>query len=392
MIGNASTVKELTQWLKTWHQKNTDVKKKTACLKRPAHKGWSKIGVVYGPTGVGKTLAVRLVGQALGYTLVECTPDDLKDKKQFDVFISNQRTHTVQDTGPTSAIRGQRPNTPIHRHRVIVVDEGDLPKGSRGGAGLPPAWMTVVKEMNMPWIFIVQDKYTLAAPSLTERQEFPFYTPFTHEVAMYIQKALQPSGWTVDRKALEKLIDHLNGDIRQVWIQLELFFRTETTFYTSDAERVNERIPEVPAPRMGLWDQGKKMFAGNNAKMTVEQKLQLCLEADTSLLANWMHQNYLKMLTTGDTREAMERTADCFSMADALAEAPGINPLWTTAPYYATLTCLLPGWHCQGDTRMKQFEMIGKNRMESKRPTVLKDKEATLHSLGYGASRFKKKT
>ena len=106
LIGNETAIRTIKNWLESWPR---GVKRGRRAL------------LLYGPTGVGKTVAVYVIALELGFEITEINASDKRSKKILD----NLLRRTVF-SGTLFGGRG----------RIVLIDElaGLSGKADRGGA------------------------------------------------------------------------------------------------------------------------------------------------------------------------------------------------------------------------------------------------------------------
>lgn len=117
---------------------------------------------------------------------------------------------------------------------LVIMDEVDgMSSGDRGGIA---AIISFIKKSKVPVICICNDRDSQKIRSLAGHcYDIKFYKPDRSLIVKRLGKIIQLEGGTSNDKGLERIIELLQGDIRQTLSYVEVFFRTVSKTITYDS-------------------------------------------------------------------------------------------------------------------------------------------------------------
>lgn len=171
-IGNSSGVREIKKFIGSW--------RKGQCL------------LIHGPSGTGKTTAVRLIAKENDFELVEIHPGE---KMAFEA--ANQRS--------------------IFSKKKIIFIEDVEATSMRGFSDL-------IKKSSFPVVCTTEDAYRISSSVRRSMKLVKFEKVSDQELVALGKNIAELEKFNTDTKQLEQLARQSNGDLRSFLIDLETLF------------------------------------------------------------------------------------------------------------------------------------------------------------------------
>ncbi len=273
-IINSRPAVEIRNWLKSW--------KKGRAL------------FVYGPTGSGKTLSVKLLAKELGYEILESTasersvPEILKASEQRSLFF---------------------------KKKLILVDEIELSPGK--------AVIELIKKSNFPVIFISINPYKSSITALRKRCSLVRFDKIRPDIiARFLKDVCKKEKIDCEDRSLFQIAKMSNGDIRAALLDLE-------TLRHVDMEHIRTGYRESED---NVFDTLKAIFSSkklDSAKMAVKNS-----DKKAEELVIWLEEN------AGEYRsiEDIARAYNYLSKADVFAARILKRQAWSLQKYFIDLS------------------------------------------------------
>ncbi len=176
IIGNGTAISQIKSWLGAWKDKD------------------SKALYVYGPTGVGKTLAVELIAQELNYELLRCGADEQRSLAYLRTFISASGQQSL-----------------FFRKKLILIDDFDIIESKKGIAEL-------IKESRCP-IVLISGEYNLKPDLKRYCTVTKFTKPRYDQVQKFLEKIALSEKISISKPLLTRMARA--NDVRAALIDLE---------------------------------------------------------------------------------------------------------------------------------------------------------------------------
>jgi len=175
ILGNGKQINEIRNWLGNWRK--------------------GRALFVYGPTGSGKSLAVRLLAKELGYEILES-------------YASDRSIHNIMKAS------GQR--SLFFKKKLILVDEIDLLASSK-------EIMNLIRKSGFPVILIAINPYKSNLAILRKSCSLVKFDKARHDIiARFLREICEREKISYDEKALFQIAKLSNGDLRAALLDLEV--------------------------------------------------------------------------------------------------------------------------------------------------------------------------
>lgn len=189
VIGNEEAKRELVNWIKSWDRGIPE--KKAAFL--------------YGPPGVGKTVAVEALANDFQMELIEKNASDYRTEEAIKRFAGLASQY----------------GTLFGRRRIILLDELDGLTGNADKGGVK-AITDIIKEAQCPIILIANNAYD---PRFITLRNYclliEFKKPKVSEVLEYLKVICKREGIQAEEVALKFIANRSEGDVRSAITDLQ---------------------------------------------------------------------------------------------------------------------------------------------------------------------------
>ena len=385
MIGSASVVKQLTQWLDSWYDIHITGKKKKPVVKgQYAANPGAKAVLLSGPPGIGKTTMATLCAKEKGYELVEMNASDVRNR----AAINDQVSGVVMS-------KAIAPDGSIRR-RLLVMDEVDgMGAGDVGGMG---AMVAIIKKSKNPIICICNDRSAQKMkPMVAACYDLKVSRPMKQLVAKRLKLLASNEGLNIEDNAAEALVEQSGGDIRQAIHALQMWRARSATMSYAELKSRDDAIGKDKMLRHSPFDACGMILGGSAKQMALSDRYNSFF-IDYSLVPLLIQQNYLE--AGGNGAFAFSRQPDEVLRLEALADAAaavsdmdmagskimgGGDQHWELLPAQAAMACRV-GTKVAGYLPRPQFPgWMGKNSTRNKRVRLTKEiVHHTLLSIGQG--------
>lgn len=162
----------------------------------------SAAALLSGDAGLGKTTTARLLAAEYGYGVVEFNASDARNKKKVELIAAN-KDNTWLSMGKTL------------EKSLLIMDEVDgMSSGDRGGIA---AIINIIKKSKIPIICICNDRQSTKIRSLAGHcLDVKFHRPDKRMLVKRIAEIITKEGGTSTEKGLERIVEMLQNDVRQI--------------------------------------------------------------------------------------------------------------------------------------------------------------------------------
>jgi replication factor C large subunit len=252
VVGNEEAIQRLAGWVKSW---NKGVPKRRAAF-------------LYGPPGIGKTVAVEALANDLNMELVERNASDYRTEEAVQKFAG----------------LASQSGTLFGKKRLILFDEVDGITGreDRGGVG---AITQIAKAALVPIILIANNAYDQRLGSLRYYCEaIEFKKPAVGAVLKHLKRIIDREGIKADEAALKFIAQRSEGDVRSAVNDLQALAQGKTTLTYDDVSWLAYRDRKE-----AIFNILRMIFYGKSvdqAKHAVDMA-----DVDPDMLFEWIYEN-----------------------------------------------------------------------------------------------------
>jgi len=178
ILGNTKAIEDTRTWIKNW---------KHGAL------------ILYGPVGIGKSLAIRLIAKELKLELIESNANEVRGYKAIKETI----------------LKATAQRSLFYSGKLIVIDELDALDSTRGISEL-------IKNTSHPVVLIAQDPYLQKLANLRKTCKLVKFIKVRYtEIEKFLEEICKKENIVYDRKALNQLAKISDGDVRAALTDLE---------------------------------------------------------------------------------------------------------------------------------------------------------------------------
>lgn len=280
--------------------------------------------MVSGVPGIGKTTAVRVVGEEMGFEILEFNASDTRSRKKLESHMVD----TIDNHSMTEYFVKQKQV----KKTLVVMDEVDgMSSGDRGGM---TQLIKLIKISKVPIICICNDRSSQKVRSLANYcLDLRFRRPTAQQTVARLNAIAQREGLNLDHQALSQLANGVHGDVRQMLHLLQFWSNDNNNngrlTYDDVKSQMNNAKKDVT---MGPWDVMPRFFSPG---LKCNDALDYFF-VDHQLMPLFLHENYLH-LQTG--RHLAEEKLSLMSKAcDSVADGDLIDHEIRSKQYYPLLT------------------------------------------------------
>jgi replication factor C subunit 1 len=279
IIGNKEQINQITNWLQTWDEGTPETR-----------------GVlVTGPPGIGKTTAVHLIIESLGYKVKEYNASDTRSVSMLRGLFALGIRRLVKE--------------------VIVMDEVDG-LSERGGVG---EIASIIKKTTTPIICIANEKPPKLRPIINACLDIKFNRPVKSTIATALLKVVKAEKIEITKLDLETLCEKNGNDIRSILNNLE--------FYGADTiESKNDKDSNL---RLDLFSATQRLFA--NKKASLDEAASLVF-VDYNMIPLMVQEAYIA--SSRNSLEDAVRASEFISVGDVMDRRIHRTHDWNLLPHY----------------------------------------------------------
>ena len=264
VIGNPTAVNSLRAWARSWEHGIPE----------------TRVAVLRGPPGVGKTTSVEALAREMGWSIIEMNASDQRTGKALeDVALRGSMFETFADDGSfTRSSDGGR--------KLIVLDEADNFYGNHD-KGAMPVVNALIKGTCQPVVLIVNDFYELSRKSSAVNDstlQITFKKPQASTVAKALYRIAEAEGVEVDPEAMELIAQNANGDMRAAVRNLESLALGQESVTLEMAEGLSPRDT-----RSDIYDLMKAVFLGGDPAEARRRAMDV--DEDPGMVLMWIDEN-----------------------------------------------------------------------------------------------------
>ena len=316
LVGNTTAISKIKKWLNNWPKSIT--RNKRALM-------------LFGPSGVGKTLVVYTIASELGYDITEINATVKRSKKMMGELL---QTSTM--TGTLTSTRG----------RVLLIDElaGLSGKSDRGAAS---ALTEHIQKTRVPIILVTND---ISEPKIRPLGKITTLIEFDQvresEIAEMLKRICNQEKIKFEDSALDTLASFSRGDIRAAINDLQSITKSVRVLNTGNVlEFIKSRDQKID-----LNEALDRIFYAETWNEAIRAANQIDVYPDE--LIRWISTN-LTLVFPGLTQQA--KAFDFLSRASIFSSRINRTQNWRLLPYSKELMCIT-GTITDGTPTPKRFE------------------------------------
>jgi hypothetical protein len=310
--------------------------------------GTGQVVLVQGPTGTGKSAAVRLVLRELGYHVLSLHMSEEHTARSVDAFLQKCcGARSVVDWGQRrkfAVVVEEVECLQIHQksllHRLLRVHDPALGIPKTSTTKLARAMRGHVP-LDLPVVFVCSSAYHRALEEIEKKAEvFLFAPPTAEEQYVWCQGAAMVQGLRVTDPLLELVVSKAGGDIRQLSGLLATVWQQQRA--GQNLVRIRKLLRGSVQDRNRDQHLHDRVHDAVTRKCGVDQALRRY--EDEKILLPWMlFENAYAYLDAADpptpasTARTIARVADCVSTCDLLWEQAHGSQHYDLETYYGAL-------------------------------------------------------
>ena len=177
-LGNGSALLEIRKWLSIWQRGHALI--------------------IHGPSGIGKTLAVKMIAREMGYELLEIGADEERKTSDMKNIITSSMQHSFSC-----------------KKKLILIDDMEHMESHKSLTEL-------VEKSLYPVVMIVQNVYERNMTAYRRRFEtVKFHKVRYDSISKLLRRVCDCEGKKYDDRSIDQMSKMANGDVRAALLDLE---------------------------------------------------------------------------------------------------------------------------------------------------------------------------
>jgi len=350
LVGNNASIQKLKKHLLNWDNIKNVAVKTTSTVKKGV--------LLSGNPGIGKTSAVRVVAQEMGFNVVELNASDARSQKRLREVVEeslNNRRMTDFFAAKKVNAKAVKKKKAATRNLIIMDEVDGMSSGDRGGL----AELTkFIKKTKVPIVCICNDRNSQKMRSFRSWcLDLIFRKPTAQQIAHRLSRIAANEGFQMEMPAIHKLAESTNGDIRQMLHMLQFWSNDDSKKQISFRD-VKDRMSNAGKDlTVGLWDVAPSFFRGGQSMLDLINNYFV----DYSMIPLMVQESYLKLnrhQRTGGRNwssgemQAIAVAAQSIADGDLIEARVRQSQQYSALPYHAVLSSIKPGHYAQSVGRM----------------------------------------
>lgn len=353
IVGNKISIDSIQNWFENWTSEKNGKKDKNICA------------LLFGPSGIGKTLCVDLFIKKYDINSIELNPHDKIDKE----YIIKTILPSLQLTKSFSK-----------KNNIFIIHDIDC----YDDYGFVTCIVNCLKETKIPVIATCNNRYDQSLkPIIPYCLDIKFQKPSMNDTIQFLKSIIKIENIKINEVKLKQLIEDFDYDIRSILNNLQ-FYNSKTsntnTNISGNKDKTNSNIFEIT-----------KLFMCQNIEIADKQIL---FWLNNDLLPLMLHENYpcnnIKIKNDVIYLNNIASSASSLSDLDLFEKEIHINSNWELLSYTSWFS-IKSVTNCHVKTQIKFtsfFEknaikkqninknIVNENKSENKNITVVKPKNS----------------
>ncbi len=354
-----------------------------------------KAALLSGNPGIGKTSAALLVSRECGFEPIEFNASDVRNKASIQQYISQMtgnRSLGEFFSAESDNNNNNNNNNSSKKKVCLIMDEVDgMSAGDRGGMA---ELIQVVKNSKIPIVCICNDRSSPKVKSLANYTlDLRFRRPTAQQSLKRVTDIIQKEGFYSDTDSLTKVLESVQGDIRQVLNVLQMWRRNSNSLKKTDPRMQEKLFAAGKNIDYGPFDVLPKFFSPSGGSLT--EKIALYF-TDSSLVPLLVQENYIhtspyRIINNSNINnnnnnnnnrqdpslthlELLSNAADSISESDLLNVMIHRGQHWELSSEHAVLSTIRPSSIMSGNTGRINFpSWLGKQSTTNKKYRLLRE-------------------
>uniref|UniRef100_A0A7S2SF18 Replication factor C subunit 1 n=1 Tax=Mucochytrium quahogii TaxID=96639 RepID=A0A7S2SF18_9STRA len=365
LIGNSSKINALKNWLAKWE--SIHIKGGPPPPFSKENPG-SKVALLSGPPGIGKSSAAGIVSRAAGYDVMELNASDARSKKIISRVLGDALN--CKSLSQSS------------EKRLVIMDEVDgMSSDDRGGM---QELIKLMKKTKVPIICICNDRQKSSVRTLAGHcYDLKFIRPTSSVIVRKASIIAEKEGMRLEPNALNILVASAQNDVRQVLGTLQMWKRGSSKISYDDAKRQQKTVGKDSEFKMSDFEACQAIFNQASGKETLNERYGAFF-INYDLMPLMVQQNYIGAANSAKGADEQEKLRRLSAAADAVCDSDLLqrrirgDMSWGLLPQQAMANVHV-GSICKGFIGFPGFpEWLGKNSSRGKKSRLLSETAAHM--------------
>ena len=340
IIGNISAKEQFQEWI------DKKINKKPS----------KNVCVVYGSSGIGKSISVNLILKENGFEIIELNSDIYPQKKEFletlRKILSSKTIGNVFGVGKSSVIvenlEGTLGEGVFYNNFIDIINKN--------------------KPLSIPVICISSsDKLKKKYNTPTKLEIVEFVKPDINDLIIFTAKILKKENKKITKEASKLTIKESKYDIRKLLHYIKLFSMSKKEILDKDNIKsiLNFSESDIFFNAYEVLEDTLK----TKSERKIETKINLCM-VDQPLIIDLIYSNIPSMLNLKN----ISRCLDSMSYSDNIQTLIYKEHNWELRDYLITSSCIKPMNIIKDNTDLPKKHIFRKNQLNNLPWTCLRNK------------------
>lgn len=181
--------------------------------------------ILYGPSGVGKTISVYCAAKQINYEIIELNASDFRNKEKITTILGNAITQ----------------QSLFSKGKIVLIDEIDGLSGTKDRGGLA-AVKNLISDAKFPVIMTVANIYDFKLSSIKSKSELVGFKPVDSEnIAKLLEKICKNENVKAKTLVLRDIANRSGGDVRSAINDLQSIAMSKKEITRKDLDFISDR-------------------------------------------------------------------------------------------------------------------------------------------------------